>query len=314
MANSIYYTVNDLIESVVRRGSVPISEHTINNGDIIRFANEEIEENIVALILSTREELFLTSEDITLEANKYNYDIPYRAIGSKVRVIKPVLSDNSEGLPLIPVALEHVYQFNDSYANNYQNGFYLENDQIVIIPDLYSLGTTTIRVYYYLRPNSIVELTRAAKIRSIDFDNNSVTVETVPSNISNSTLVDLIQAKPNHKTYDFDLSVSVNTANKTITFSELPENLQVGDYVCTAGETPTPQIPVDILPLLEQSAVCKVLEAIGDTEGLKNAYVRLQKLEERLFNVIDNRIEAPGRKIVNVGGFIRRGVRGWGRW
>jgi hypothetical protein len=99
----------------------------------------------------------------------------------------------------------------------------------------------------------------------------------------------------------------MNTTAKTITFTtDLPDGLMVGDYVCLAGETVVPQVPVDVIPLLEQSVVCKVLESIGDVDGLKMANARLEKLEARLLTIIDNRIESPGKKVVNLNSFIRK--------
>jgi len=308
VSSSKYYTVDDLITSVTRRATIPVSDTTISNDDLIRFANEELSESIMALILSTREEIYLTYEDITLVNGKQNYPIPYRAIGAKVRIIKPLLPNqsngvNAEGPALVPIDLETVYNWNYTNSNN-SGGFYLRNDEIILLSNVNSFGTQTLRVFYYLRPNDLVALDRGSKIRTINSTTGVITVDSVPQNITNSTKVDLIQALPNHKTYLFDQDCVVNAAAKTITLTTVPATLSIGDYICTAGETVTPQIPVDIIPLLEQSVVCKVLEAIGDTEGLKNAYTRLQTLEKRVVNIIDNRIEAPGRKIIG-GAFYR---------
>jgi hypothetical protein len=312
MANAKQYTVNDLITSVTRRGTIPVSETTISNDDIIRFANEEMDENLVALILSVREEIYLTYEDITLVQGQSEYPIPYRAIGSKIRIIKPLGANNQELYPLVPVDLEKTLDYTNNTFSGGSTGFYLRNDKFVLTPNVNGLGTETIRVYYYLRPNSLVPLNKGAKIKSIS--GNSVVVDNIPSGMNNTSQVDIIQSLPNHKTYDWDLNITVNTATKTITFTNLPSEVKVGDYICLAGETVVPQIPVDIIPLLEQSVVCKVLEAIGDTEGLRNAYARLEKLEKRLLNIIDQRIEAPGRKIVQASGFLnnrRSNRRGW---
>lgn len=306
MANSIRYTVSDLIDSVVRRGSIPVSDTTISNDDIIRFANEEMDENICPLILSTREEIYLSFEDIEIVNGQNEYSIPYRAFGSKVRIIKPLRNDNTEGYPLAPIPVDRDFAYNGSTYSNSTRGFYLRNDKIVITPDINGLGANKIRVYYYLRPNDIVSLNRVSTVTSIDTLTNEVTVDKVPTNIAGSLEVDVIQFRPNHKTRAFDSEVSVNTIAKIITFTTLPESLEVGDYICSVGETPTPQMPVDIIPVLEQATTCKVLEAIGDTEGLKNAYARLERAEKRLLHVIDNRIESPGTKAVNTNSFLRR--------
>lgn len=309
MSSSKYYTVDDLITSVKNRGMIPEGQITFQDNDLLRFANEEIKENLIALILGVREDFYMTPADIQLGTGNI-YNIPYRAIGSKIRILKP-LTNNVEGAPLVPIPPDLSWaSTNTNYTVLKSVGYYVQDNQFVVVPNSQSLGTGTLRLYYYLRPNDLVAVNRCSKITAIDTTTNTVTVSSVPSNINTSVLLDIVQAKPNHKIYNYDLNAVVNSLTKTITFTNtLPIYLEVGDYVCTAGETPTPQIPVDIVPILEQSVVCKVLEALGDSEGLKNAYARLQKLEKNLYNIIDNRIEAPGKKIVNYGGFLRQGNR-----
>lgn len=310
MASSKKYVSSDLVTSVKLRGSVPEAVGVFTDDDLLRFANEEIDENLGALILSTREEFYLTYQDVTLTTNQTEISLPYRAFGSKVRIIKPINSSGQEGIPLVPVPIDIEFDYRDNYYADSSRGFYLRNDKIVLLGRPGSLGATTLRIYYYLRPNNIVSTDRVSTIESIDTVTNTVTVDTVPSNIDSTVLVDVIQSLPNHKTVTFDQTVNVNSLTNEITFSSIPEDMVVGDYICVAGETPTPQIPVDVLPILEQSVVCKVLESIGDTEGLKNAYARLTKLEERLFKIIDNRIEAPSRVIVQTKSLLKAKRKG----
>lgn len=292
------YVVTDMVTSVKARASVPESDGTLTSEDIIRFANEELDENIIPLILSTREEFFLTYEDVSLTSGQTEIDIPYRALGMRIRAIKPI-SNGKEGRPLSHIPMELSDDYEGVYDYTVDRGFFLRNDKIVLVNSLGS-SNTSLRVYYYLRPNNLVVTSRVGSIEAIDTATNTVTVVTFPSVINDSSEVDFIQSLPNHRTHSFDIQVtSVSSATRQITVSELPENLQVGDYICLAGESPTPQIPVDVIPILEQAVVCKVLESIGDTEGLKNANARLQKLEQRLGNILDSRIEAPGRKVIN---------------
>jgi len=293
------YTVDDLVTSVRNRASIPDSSGNITDEDILRFANEEIDENMVPLILSTREEFFLTYTDVAVNQNTLEYDLPYRAIGMRVRIIKPLDNQGGERAALPNVPLDYIDGSGDGYyESSYSRGYYLKSNKIVLAKREASVGT--LRVYYYLRPNDLVLTSRVGTITAIDTDTNTVTVSRFPTNITSSSSVDFVKAVANQEIYDFDISVaSVSTGNKTITTSTaLPSELQVGDYVCSAGEAPTPQIPTDVIPILEQAVTCKVLESIGDTEGLKNAAARLQKLEQRLLNILDARIEAPGRKAV----------------
>jgi hypothetical protein len=313
MANFKTYTVKDLVASVKRRCNIPLSQITYDDNDILVFANEVMDETLGPLILSTREEFYVEHEDIDLVNGQTVYELPYRAFGSKIRILKPLNSDGKEGYPLTPIPLDINYATNYTDSSTYTRGYHLENNNFVLSQNPTNAGLTKLRLYYYLRPNDLVILSRAAKIKTIDTSTNSVTVETVPTVINSSTKLDIIQSIPNYKIRNFDLTANVNSQSKVITFTDtLPTGLQIGDYICLAGETVCPQLPADVIPILEQTTTCKVLEAQGDTEGLKNANVRLDKMEKALFNLIDNRIESPGKKINQQNSLLRKGRRRFG--
>lgn len=308
MSSAKIYTVDDLLTSVKRRASIPVSDDVLSDADLLRFGNEVIDENLGALILSTKEEFYLTYVDVQLASGETEIEIPYRAFGSKIRLIKPVESNGKVGVALSHIPLDLAFDTEDDFFR-FGRGFYLNNDKIVLVGGGNTVGST-LRIYYYLRPNNMVESSQGGVVRSIDTETNTVTLTRIPQGFRGTLEFDFIQALPNHKTYAWDQEGEVNVAAKTIVFSEdLPEDLEVGDYICLAGETITPQIPVDVNPVLEQSIVCKVLEAIGDTEGLKNSLIALDKLEKRLFNIIDTRVEGPGFKANNTNSLLRSGRR-----
>lgn len=310
-----YYNSEELIESVIHRANVPISQITITNEDILRFANEEISENLAAQILAVREEFYVTEEDFDsteieqLGDNSQRIEIPYRAFGSKIRLLQPLNGANA-GVPLSPIPLEQVAIRTFGANFLYNNGFYIKNSFIYILDS----SNSSYRASYYIRPSELVMLDRAAKVVSIDRDTGIIEVDSVPSNIEALSLIDFNQSLPNHRIYAFDKTVqTVNAVTNQMTFtpSDIPTDLVVGDYICTAGECVIPQIPSDLHSMLAQATACKVLEAQGDINNLKAAFAKLEKMEKSLLNMITNRIEAPGKKLVNLSGLLykARGLR-----
>lgn len=302
-----YMNSDDLLASIKLRAAVPISQISFEDTDLLRFAQEEIELKIVPSILAVKEEFYVRTVEIPLVANQNSYEIPYRAIGNKVRSVfyqqRPGTLIN---LALIPIELISNYQTN---TFPYQfSGFFLENDHITLVPQIGSNPTGSLVLRYYLKPNTLVEMNRAVYIRSIDrtsgvieVSNGATDANTVPSNINMNSLVDFIRAKPINKTYDFDVSpVSINATAGTITFNpdDIPEGLEVGDWICSAGETVIPQVPSDLHVMVAQAVACRVLESLSDTQALQNATAKLQEMEQKLLNVIDTRVESPFRKVV----------------
>jgi len=306
VANKGYYDSTELLASIKKRASIPVSQQTFLDEDLLMFADEEISLKIVPAILSVKEEFYVVTEEIPLQANKLNYPIPYRAIGSKVRQLYLKSGDNLS--PLAQIQMDHLSDSSKTNLSSNYPGFYIQNGDIMF-PTGTTLDTSSsLEVRYYFRPNKLVKLNRGAKIQSINFTTGVITINgTVPSNITAGSQVDLIQANPNHKTYNFDITVQSVTSNTiTVAASELPSDLVPGDYVCTSGETVIPQIPSDLHVMLAQAVATRVLEALGDTQGLANATAKLNEMERNLLTVIDSRVESPSRKVVNVNSFLRR--------
>ena len=311
-----YMNSDELIRSVKIRAAVPISQITYSEEDILRFAQEEIEMKMLPNILAVKEEFYVIEEDVPLVSNKADYDIPYRAIGGKIRsVFYKQTSGYLLQLANIPIENLNLYQTNNfpfQFA-----GIVLQNDQIKLVPSIGVNPVGSLIMRYYLRPNNLVLMSRGARVKTIDRTTGIVTVaigntttSAVPANITSGSQIDFIKAKPSHKTYDFDITpIAVNTGSGTITFnpSDIPEQLAVGDWICSAGETVIPQIPSELHSMLAQAVACRVLESLTDTQALQNATAKLQEMEQKLLSVIDTRVESPGRKVVNTNSMLNKG-------
>jgi hypothetical protein len=298
---------SDLLASIKSRALVPTSQITFSDEDLLNFATEEVSLKLVPSILAVREEFYVTEEVQNLVDNQSNYKIPYRSIGNRVRFVY-INQSGTQAQPLAQLPIEDIIEYQEDNFSYQNAGFYLQNDEIVIMPPITASANGTIVFKYYLKPNAVVLLSRGAKITAINTTTGEISVETVPSNISVNSEVDFIGSTGNFKTKAFDIIASgVSSISKIIMVSpgDIPTNLSVGDYICTAGETVIPQVPAELQVMLAQAVACRVLEALDDTVGLQNANAKLAEMEAKLLNVISSRIEAPGRKITNRNSFLR---------
>ena len=311
-----FMTSTELLASIKLRCASPISQVTFTDEDLLSFAQEETELKLLPSILAVREEFYVTVATIPVVAGQNNYEIPYRAIGNKVRSIFYEQSPgNLISLANIPMELLNNYSTN-SFPYQFA-GFVLENDHLKLVPNIGTTVNGNLILRYYLRPNNIVKMSRGARIRSIDrttgvieVSNGSTGANTVPSNITITGQIDFIKGKSTNKTYSFDIDpASVNASGGTITFAttDIPSELVVGDWICNAGETVIPQVPPELHVMLAQAVACRVLESLGDTQGLQNANQKLAEMETKLLSVIDNRIESPFRKVLNTNTQLTKG-------
>lgn len=314
-----YYTSDELLQSIRIRIAMPQSQITFSDTDLLQFAQEETDLKLVPSILSVKEEFYVTAVEYPLLPMTSGYDIPYRAIGQKIRAVFYKQTSGS----LIPLAQIPIERLPDYQTSSFPYTFaavYLQDSQVMIAPDVLGAPTGSLVVRYYLKPNNLVAVNEGALVTAIDRTTGNISVKIggtntaqVPNNITVNNLMDFIQTKGTHRTLSFDVTpVSVNTNGGIISFnpSDIPSGLAVGDWICNAQETVIPQVPSELHVMLAQAVACRVLESLGDSQGLQNAVAKLNEMEAKLLNVISVRIEAPGKKVNVINGLLEGGRLG----
>lgn len=316
-----FYRSSDLIDAVKRKAAIPTNQSTFTEQDILAFANTEMKIGLVPSIMSVHEEYYVTPELVSIISGQNDYAIPYRAVGGKLRDLKYV-DTSGNLLDMSRVQEEDKARWNNSVSSYtaFCRYFYLEGNNVCLLPNSNSNPQGSLLMEFFMRPNDLVTEDRVATITAVswDFTNNlvSLTVDQIPTGFSTSQLFDLMQTRPGHKTYNYDLTAaSIITNTKTITFQasdiRVPRDnayspVMVGDYISFAGECIIPQCPSDLHDMLAQRVAARCLEALGDVQGLNNANVKLQEMEQKALPLIDNRVEGTPQKVVNKRGLIRQ--------
>lgn len=286
---SFDYTTTGLLASIRRRASLPSATTSgTADSDLILFADEALTEEIVPLIMSVREEYFVAVDDTTLTASTTSFRIPYRAIGRKLREISIVSGNN---------VITDVPRYSTDDLQSASFGFYIQGDKVMLVNTSGSIAGTW-RMHYYRTPSKLVAIGAAAVISAINTTTKVVTVLGVPSNMSSSTMFDFVRADPGFDCLAIDQTASIASTNLTFT-SALPAELAVGDYVTLPGESPIPQIPPELHNLLAQSVAVKVMEAMGDNNGVGMAKSKLDEMRRQALILIEERVDGESAKAVN---------------
>lgn len=417
MAAKPWYTSSDLIEAVKRKISFPIYQTTFSEDDILAFANEEMQISQVPSILQYHQEYFVFYKDVYLNAISSRYSIPSRAIGMRIRDVS-YRDTNGNLFEMTRIMAEDKTFFNRNVSNSTNvHKYYLEGNDIVLTPEITSIPTGNIRMYFFLRPNQLVQNDRAAIIQNfaqpltiidnttiqpessniviqglsftpvssspvasagefligVDADTTATNMATVmntilaplnimatstnnvvnllssgptinmtfgditsyqtsqnqelictapiPDNIVGGSLVDLLQTLPGHKTYTYDVVVPQGGVSGNSIFlptsvlfpvdpvsfasADLQINMVVGDYVCSANESIIPQIPPDLHNGLAERTCARILEAIGDQQGLQTINAKIQDIQVREGNLLDDRTEGSALKVTGRHSLLR---------
>lgn len=287
------YTTTQLISKIKTGGMIPTSQSTFTDARFLELINREIQTVIVPSIKEVREEYFVSFVDITIIAGQKKYDVPSRAIGSSLRDVLIVNSAGEElrSLPLLdPDQLTSPF---NNFIGETREGFHLESNKVVLTEDP-NTGEK-LRLKFYQRPNQLVETTSCSQITSID-NATDVTISGTTS-LTTGNIVDVIKDQPHFSSLAIDQTITV--AGSTITFTAVPTDTAVGDWICLAGESPVPQLPLEYHDVLAQSVIVKVLEALGDFPGMQAAEAKLQQIQDNALSLITPRVDGEPKKIVN---------------
>jgi hypothetical protein len=260
-------TADRFLEGVKRRNSLAENNVLLDDEDLLALADDLLRARVVPLLVSVRENYFLTKLDVALEEDVAEVNIPDRAAGLSLRDLKLRTGSDADAavtnLREVPLSDEHVYR--NSSAQTF--GYYFMNDQLVLVPAPTS-DDWVLEVYYEQRCSNLVKLEAAARVTGIA--SNVVTVAEVPSGITDGVECDFVRGKGGHRVLAMDEAVtSVDTSARTLTFpaNTVPAGLVVGDYVTVAGQSPVLQIPDELHPILETLVSKRGTYSLGDYEA-----------------------------------------------
>lgn len=300
-------TTSSLLKSIKRRTMAPDNQNTFTDQDYIDLLNEEMMIGLIPSILQAKEEYLIFKQLVPLVSNKSKYPIPERALANKAREIcyrdstNPITGNEFE---MTRIAIDDRYSGLGSGATDSSNvrRFYMLGGDVVIHPGVGASAVGALAFYYYLRPNSLVKDSQVATITGIDRTLGTITLGTVPVGYVDATSYDFTKAKSPHNIIDIDITITaINVSTRTITLNpaSIHVELEVGDYMPLAGQTMVPNVPTELHMVLAQRVAQRVMEALGDTEGLTNASAKVLEMETKMSTMMTSRVEGAPRKVVN---------------
>ena len=303
-------TTNQILKSIRRRAMLPDSNSTFSKDDLLDMVDEELRYFAVPHILQSKEDFLVDYVDYPLNDTGI-YDIPYRAIGQKLKDVYLLTSTNAMH-ETSRINVDDIAEYQTTYASGFfGNIFYLQDNQI-IFPSTISGNYSKVRVYYFLSPNKLVDEAKVGKITNIDRNTGIITLSSFPENFANLPEIDFITFKNPNKILDYDIvPTAVNSNNKTITFAiaDIPDSLSIKDYITQAQETIVLQLPEEFQHIIAQRVAVQALESLGDEQNKQGAEKRLEKMEIALTQLVANRVDGAPEKIKPRRSLLRQSLR-----
>jgi hypothetical protein len=287
------YLASALITSAKRRGLLVTSDETWSAADFYAVMDEETRSVLLPLIKNINEEHLVRTYDVAVEAGVSRYRLPWRCGGEALKYVKLVADGDSDSAPLSRVEPEH--------AHRGGAGFYLEDDFVVLT----SAPTGgALRVAYYYRPNRLVAPEDAAQVLYLNAPTGAVTVTLangtngIPEDFTSDARFDLIRGRPGFRTLAMDLEAIVESNTITFAPEDIPAELEVGDFIALAEETPVPQVPLEAHPYLAALA-CFAMESGLSPSRAQAREKTLEKMERSLRTLLAARTQNSPRYVHN---------------
>jgi hypothetical protein len=300
---SVDYSTANLITSVKIRTMNADNQNLITDSNVVRIASEELQSVIIPYITSVKQEYWVTVKDDPFVQGQVNYEVPQRASGAKYRDV--CLVDNQGNEVLLNYIQPEDMKSSWAYAP-YQFGFYPQDNHIVLVLGnlLGAANYSYVRLTYFRRPNQLCTTDEAGQVVSINSTTKEVTLSFAPSAWTTADTFDCIASAPPFSSHGDDQTVTAINGF-ILTFTSIPTNLTVGDWVSLANTSPIPQIPVEAHRLLETLTAARVLQYMGDP-AYQVAQAQAEDIKRNMIQVLAPRVDGSPAKLP-----LRNRLWGW---
>lgn len=329
--------VSELVQAVKERAAVPENNDRFVDSDYTEMLKEELDETVIPFMTSLVEEFFVVNQIVELQDDDDNdrfpaliIPIPKRAYARGIRDVQ-FLDTGSNRFNIPSISPEDKDLFTNQNSSNFSApyGYYFQNDAIRLL-GANATVEGSLEFSFYVRPPTLVDDDNYyAPVSNISYSSGTTTFTMDISNITASTfptggaaIYDLFN-KSTGAYVAIDLVGTVAGVGAAATFTTttpienevtLYKNTQTAGFPVAAPyeselvlvpqeENGFSPIPVEVDNLLVLAVASRILEAIGDTEGLGVTVGMIKKTQEKLANVYSKRNQGENHKIVN-----RRGI------
>ena len=292
------FTTESLISGVKRRGSIPENQNLFTASDLLSMADDELRSVLFPMLMNLHGEYFVTTTDYTMVAGVTEYAIPSTAIATKLRDVTVLSPDGLSEVSIPQLSPDTVYDSTGSSSASRGNlGFFIRGNNVKVFPQ--EIAGDILRLYFFRRPNKLVETSAAGQILSINTSLNLLTLSNVPSTWIAGDTVCSIDSKPG-----FDLHIEsralTDVSAPTITLASIADFV-VGDWVCREGESTIAQIPVEAHPILEQATTVRALLALGDPRW-QDQLTQLSNMVNAFTQMTSGRVEGEPKSLSSSAG------------
>lgn len=310
------YDTSTLLTDIKERGSLPDEDSRFTDALLLSAATLEMREGVAPMLTASRLEHLIYPYAVAVTVGRASYRMPPKAVGGALRDVVFYGTDGNPE-PLTLLSSDEVRTIGNPATLGTPKGYYLRNYEVVLAP--VSNVTGTLRLPYYARPNRLVldgastvdgarsitcstaaynSVSRTLFLTLLDVDPPAV----INGGLSGSQALEIVRASPGFETLLTSTEgtttiaeVAPDTWLYTITGLTADPGAVAGDYICLPGESPVPQLPVELFGLLAVRAARRALKAVGD-ERWRDLAEDVAELESKAADWLTSRVSGDTKQ------------------
>lgn len=282
------------------RGGLPSTDARFTDAKLLKLLSDELQGNVAPLVHNAKAEHGIISYSVTAVVGQSEYQLPFNAFASTLRDVYWIDSNNNI-TPLEPRSAADPLMYALSRNNGTPRYYYLRGARVNVVPPPGAAGT--LAMPHYARPG-ILTNTYSQIATVTDLGSGLVNLAFgSASALFNFDPIAIVRGEPGFETIAENFSTAWNsTTDVTITLPSGVSASQIvtGDYVCSPGESPVPQVPVELFPLLHARAALVAVPSTGDMSQASGALsAQVADLEAKARSFLQPRVESgsppPGK-------------------
>jgi hypothetical protein len=309
----VIYLVDDLLASAKRSEFFPVSQTTLDDDDLMAFADEETATIIVPHISSVKQNYFLARKLTSIYANLDHYEVPERAQGESLKDVfyVPDTTNLANKWPISQLQV-HDQSASSGGGGNTFAGFFPMGTEIALVP-VPTVTQGALMYYFYKRHNRFIATTSCAKITGVSSVGGTTTL-TVDTDLTASlvvaSIVDIAKGRSPSRLLAEDVAITAITATTidiaTADVSDEISNVlpRVGDYVCPAQYTNVMTLPYEYGPVLGELIAARACRATGAIPNFERAMDSVKTKLEGVRKLISVRVEGEPEVILDRSGLM----------
>ena len=116
----------------------------------------------------------------------------------------------------------------------------------------------------------------------------------MPTDFTTAKTYDIVQGTPHFEIMAYD-QVPTAIVSNVITFSSLPTDLAVGDYIAEADQTPIVNLPLEIHDMLAYGVALKLASSNGSPQSVQQIAGVYQQMQSAAIRLLSPRVDGEAR-------------------